>query len=39
VWLALYDVDVRLVFAPAGVASLGVAAIVARSGAAQAVRT
>jgi MFS family permease len=31
-WLALYGVDVRLVFALAGAASLGIAAIVARAG-------
>jgi MFS family permease len=38
VWLALYDVDVRLVFALAGVAALGVAATVVRAGAAATVR-
>jgi MFS family permease len=38
VWLALYDVDVRLVFALAGAAALGVVATVARAGAAQPVR-
>jgi MFS family permease len=38
VWLTLYDTDVRLVFALAGVASLGVAASIVRAGAAQPVR-
>jgi MFS family permease len=39
VWLALYDVDVRLVFAWAGAASLLVAASIVRAGAAPTVRT
>jgi MFS family permease len=38
VWVALYGVDVRLAFACAGVASLGVAATVVRAGAASPVR-
>ena len=39
VWLTLYAVDVRLAFALAGVASLGVAAAVMRAAAAAPVRT
>jgi sugar phosphate permease len=38
VWLALYDVDVRLAFALAGTASLAVAATVLRAGSALPVR-
>jgi MFS family permease len=38
VWLALYDTDVRLAFALAGVASLAVAAAAARAGSAAPVR-
>jgi predicted MFS family arabinose efflux permease len=37
-WVAVYDVDVRLAFALAGIASLGVAATVVRAGAASPVR-